>query len=197
MTSELLKSGTPDFKTIAARPQLSVLIKECGKTNILKAVYLMIRDFCNSLNVVRNMNEDQMIEAASFLIDECGNFRLEDYQIMFAMAKRGQLGKIMDRVDIQTISVFLDEFWRIRHSYGQRQQDEYYSDNFQQRPEEGNYVPQEIVAEAMRNFRLQLEEKNRIDEEEEQRLRDERIRESQEKIVKFFGDNKLNVNALK
>jgi hypothetical protein len=42
-------------------------------------------DFCSSINVLRNMNEDQMIEAAAMLIAECGNFRLEDYVMMFSM----------------------------------------------------------------------------------------------------------------
>ncbi|MBK7885497.1 MAG: hypothetical protein IPJ81_18160 [Chitinophagaceae bacterium] len=74
----------------------------------------MIKDFCSSLNVVRNMNEDQMIEAAAMLLDECENFRLEDYMIMFSMAKRGELVKIMDRIDLQVITAMLDEYFTRR-----------------------------------------------------------------------------------
>ena len=64
-----------------------------------------------------------MIESASMLIDECGNFRLQDYTMMFTMAKRGQLVKIRDRIDISVITQLLDEYWKRRNFAGMKLQE--------------------------------------------------------------------------
>lgn len=61
------------------------------------------------------MNEEQMIEAASMLIDECSNFRLEDYVMMFQMAKRGELFDVHDRIDLQVVTRMLDTYWEKRN----------------------------------------------------------------------------------
>jgi len=109
--SGLMPAGKPEFLELVKYPKIVDLVKEHGRGKILKVLFLMVKDFCSSMNVVRNMNEDQMIETASMLIDEADNFRLEDYTMFFTMAKRGMLGKIYDRIDGQVISEFLDEYW--------------------------------------------------------------------------------------
>jgi hypothetical protein len=111
ITGELMPAGKPQFLQVIKYPMINQIIQIEGKRKMLAVLVLMVKDFCSSLNVVRNMNEDQMIETASMLLDECGNFRLEDYLMMFSMAKRGDLVKIMDRVDIQLVSNILDEYW--------------------------------------------------------------------------------------
>jgi hypothetical protein len=116
LTSILMPAGNPTYLDMIKYPMIRDLISDHGKKTMLKVVYLLIRDFCNSLNVVRNMNEDQMIEAAAMLIDECSNFRLEDYAIMFSMGKRGELLKIYDRIDISVITQMLDEYWKRRNA---------------------------------------------------------------------------------
>lgn len=115
MVSDLMPAGNPAFLSMIKYPMIRNLISEHGKKTMLKVLFLLIRDFCNSINVVRNMNQDQMIEAAAVLIDECDNFRLEDYTIMFSMAKRGGLVKILDRIDISVITQMLDEYWKRRN----------------------------------------------------------------------------------
>lgn len=67
------------------------------------------------------MTEDQMIEAAAMLINECGNFRIEDYVMMFSMAKKGELVKIFDRVDIQLVTAIMDEYWQRRYHAGSKE----------------------------------------------------------------------------
>lgn len=109
--STLMPKGVPNFLDVVKYPKIEVLISDLGKSKMLKVIFLMVKDFCSSMNVVRNMNEDQMIEAAAMLIDECGNFRLEDYVMMFQLGKRGELVKIMDRIDLQVITAMLDEYW--------------------------------------------------------------------------------------
>src|SRR4051794_36752898 len=88
LVSDLMPGGKPTYLEVIKYPMIKILVVELGKKRIVKVLLLLIKDFCNSVNVVRNMNEDQMIEAAAMLMDECDNFRLEDYAMMFSMAKR-------------------------------------------------------------------------------------------------------------
>lgn len=125
MTSELMPKGKPSFLEVVKYPMISQLVQTEGRRKMLAVLVLLVKDFCTSLNVVRNMNEDQMIEAASMLLDECGNFRMEDYLMMFAMAKKGALDvKILDRIDIQVIAQILDDYWKHRHRAGKKAQEE-------------------------------------------------------------------------
>lgn len=110
IVSGLMPAGRADYLAVVKYPAIAKLKETQGKKNIIKAVFLLVKDFCDSMNVVRNMNEEQMIEAAAMLTDECGTFRLEDYLAMFAMAKRGKLVKIYDRIDMQVISGIVDAY---------------------------------------------------------------------------------------
>jgi hypothetical protein len=116
--NDLMPAGVPNFLDVVKYPKISELIVSHGHAAVLLMVSVLVRDFCGSLNVVRNMNEDQIIEAASMLVSECGNFRLEDYTMMFSMAKKGELVKIMDRIDQQVITSILDEYWKKRNIAG-------------------------------------------------------------------------------
>ena len=111
LTSELMPAGVPSFLEIVKYPMIRDLIAEIGKKKMLAILVLLVKDFCSSINVIRNMNEDQMIEAGAMLLDECVNFRLEDYVMMFSLAKRGQLIKILDRIDLQLIGEMMDKYW--------------------------------------------------------------------------------------
>jgi hypothetical protein len=111
ITRQLMPAGKPAFLEVVKYPMIRVLAEQHGRKLLMAVLVMAVKDFCASLNVVRNMNEDQMIEAAAMLLDECGNFRLEDYVMMFTMAKRGQLIKIYDRLDLQVIGLMMDEYW--------------------------------------------------------------------------------------
>ncbi len=111
VVSDLMPAGKPDFLQVVKYPKIVDLVKDYGRGKMQKILFLMVKDFCSSTNVVRNMNEEQMIEAAAMLIDEADNFRLEDYTMFFSMAKRGMLIKIYDRINLQIISDMLDEYW--------------------------------------------------------------------------------------
>lgn len=121
--SEMMPHGKPAYLDVIKYPMISQLIEKEGKKKMLGILVLIVKNFCSSLNVVRNMSEDQMIESAVMLMDECGNFRLEDYMMMFAMAKKGDLVKIMDRVDINMITLILDEYWKRRENAAHGAQD--------------------------------------------------------------------------
>lgn len=117
---ELMPQGKPNFLTVVDFTMIRVLKTSEQSGNLHKVIFLLVKDFCNSMNVVRNMNEDGMIEAAGMLLDECDNFRLEDYAMMFQMAKRGELFDIHDRIDLQVITAILDEYWIRRKEAGEK-----------------------------------------------------------------------------
>lgn len=125
MTNQLMPEGRPQYLSVVKYPTIRSLIEQVGRKKMLAILVLMVKDFCSSVNVVRNMNEDQMIEVGSMLLEECGNFRMEDYVMMFNIAKRGGFSevKIMDRVDIQLISSIMDAYWQRRSIAGQQQLD--------------------------------------------------------------------------
>jgi hypothetical protein len=118
IASDLMPEGKPTYLEVIRYPKIRDLVQQTGKPTMLKALFLLVKDFCGSLNVVRNMNENQMIECAAMLFDECGNFRLEDYVMMFKMAKQGQLVKIRDRIDMEVVSEIMDEYWLRRKRAG-------------------------------------------------------------------------------
>ena len=165
-TSELMPQGVPNYIEVIKYPTITKLCQEHGKKSLRMAISLLVRDLCNSLNVVRNMNEDQIIEAAAMLLDECGDFRLEDYVMMFSLAKRGQLVNIMDRIDIDTIGKMLDVYWQKRYQEGQRAQEQ------QIRGYENNLRKIEAEARAERS-RVPATEKEKILKEKEDAQQDE------------------------
>lgn len=155
-------------------------------------LFLLVQDFCMSFGVVRNMNEDQMIECADILLDECDNFRMEDYVMMFAMAKRDKLGvKIMDRLDIQVISQIHNAYSELRYEAGERLQQKDYNEaearfnNPMAFPDQKQIEAPEgsiDATEYLRNWRLDAEREIR----EEQRRKDEEMRARRDKDAKAF-----------
>lgn len=117
--NELMPEGNPDYISVCKYEPIRNIVLRIGKKKMLALIVIIVKDFCASLNVVRNMNEDQMIEAGAMLLEECGNFRIEDYVIMFSMAKRGKLIKIYDRMDMQIITQIMDEYWIKRSRAGE------------------------------------------------------------------------------
>lgn len=114
ITKMLMPGGKPKYLEVRQYPAISELQAEYGDSTIQKVLFLMVQDFCLSLNMAHNMNEDQMIETASMMLDECDTFRIEDYQIMFAQAKRGDLVEFKHQCDISTISQIMDKYYEQR-----------------------------------------------------------------------------------
>lgn len=183
ITRDLMPGGQPQFKNIVHYTPLVRMIEAVGYTDMMKLVFLMVQDLCNSFNVVRNMNEDQMIEAAGMLLDECGDFRLEDYQIMFTLGKRGQLVRIMDRIDINIISAMMDAYYDMRRIAGQQIQEQQFRDKDNQYNDRRVPAPGTPEEQAMSdNFSKLAQtltawkaEDDKVQEEEKARKRKEQI----------------------
>lgn len=184
--AELMPQGKPNYAILRNYRPLPALINQFGRKCITKAVFMLVKQFCGSLNLVRNMNEDQMIEAAAMLVEEAGTFRLEDYLVMFAMAKKGELGKILDRMDIQVIMTMLDEYWRRRNEAGKRLQEEVSTQPLAQLSSPP--ADPAKVSAALRSF-IDEFAKKRQDEEKEEIYRLEKIRQRQRDVLKNNQNN--------
>lgn len=112
--AELMPAGKPAYLEMIKYPTITQVIADIGEPATLLMISILIKDFCASVNVSRNMNEDQILEAALMLLNERGNFRMEDYTVMFAMASRGELVKIYERVDLSVITEIADAYYARR-----------------------------------------------------------------------------------
>lgn len=186
ITSELMPKGAPNLTGVIKYPTIDRLGQEVGKKGVLLMILTLVRDYCNSLNVVRNMNEDQMLETASMLLDECDNFRLEDYVMMFSMAKRGEFVKVYDHVDINLVGEIMDAYWLIRNAAGKRAQEEEYK-SYEDKLKDISRNPadltqkeedqkQEIVGQ-MKILADNMKSMVGVEERESQEQRDQRIKE--------------------
>lgn len=113
-----MPGGKPDFAASFKGSRIDRMVLDMGYGSVQKLMFLLVRDFCESFNVVRNMNENQIIECAAMLIDNADNLRIEDYAMFFAGAKKGDYGKVMDHIDAQVINSMLDDFLLYRDQMG-------------------------------------------------------------------------------
>jgi len=183
-TKHLMPAGVPAFNIIRERPTIAVLAKEMGEVDVAKVLYLMVKNFCDSFNVVRNMTVPQMVESASLLLDECGDFRIEDYHVMFTMAKRGGLIDIRDRIDVSMIGRLMDEYFKYRNEEGKKIQEREFSsaDNSYN----SKYVPPIAEDEAAASARFSEVVKRLTDHvrelnEEERKIAQQKEAEAAEK----------------
>lgn len=120
MNMEIMPNGQPDFEGMRNYPSLQTYKGGQQEADIMNSIFLIIKGFCESMNVKAGMTPEQIIECAGILFNDCGNYRLEDYYTMFEMAKRGKLGTVYERLDIEVISKMKDAYDSIRFVEGQK-----------------------------------------------------------------------------
>ena len=113
---ELMPHGEPNYASLIECSSLKEIIKSIGLPEIQTLVMTLVKNFCHSLNLVRNMSQSQVIACTLYLVDECRDFRMEDYLIMFTMAERGKLGDVFDHMDIEVIGTIHQEYLRHRQA---------------------------------------------------------------------------------
>lgn len=88
-----------------------------GLDNIHRVMIVLLTSFNNSLNLIRPMSSDQIVECAYELVmtTEEDQLSMEDYVLFFKGAREGKYGKILDRLDHQTIFTMLEEYREARH----------------------------------------------------------------------------------
>lgn len=182
-----MPAGKPDLIGVVKYPTIAQHLETVPRKNIRAVLFFLVNDFCKSVNVVRNMTEDQMIDTASFLLDECGNYRIEDYVMMFTMAKRGQLVKILDRVDIQIVGQLRDAYDCMRYNAGERHREEQLKMIGREVPilHEDEDEKSRRFDEAMNNFKKMVEE-----EKHEQEIK------RKEKLKTIHDNNKKRIEEI-
>lgn len=148
--------GLPNFNIIIHKPAIKLLIDNGQKKEVSTLLTLLLKKFCNSFNVVRNMNNEQILDCVHFLIDECGNFRIEDYILMFNMGKLGKLGKILDRVDISVIAMMKENYEQLTSKDFQEAMTK--PKQISPPNEEVKYVDPELVVNAFKDLIAKMEE---------------------------------------
>lgn len=105
---ELIENGYPNFhKIISKGTQISILKKDKGIQFLATVLGLLIADFQKSFNLIRPMNEEQVANLSIDLINDYWSYRFEDFVAFFQLAKKGVYGKILDRMDSNTIQSML------------------------------------------------------------------------------------------
>lgn len=105
--------------------RLPMLVSKLGKKEIYSILVAMVGVFNNSLNLIRPMNAEQVADCALDLLETSqeDNLSLEDLTLFFEGAKKGQYGKILDRLDQQTIFELLENYREQRWQALQRYRD--------------------------------------------------------------------------
>lgn len=126
LSSALMPKGKPDFLQITAARTINNLLekKEIEKRGDVRTLLsALINDFCKSFNFAhgKNLNEVQTVEVAAIYLDEVEDFSIEDFVLMFSMAKRGLIKDgdkdiIFDRIDIPILlkikSIYTQTRWQ-------------------------------------------------------------------------------------
>lgn len=88
-----------------------------GFENIHKLVGAMLTAFNESLNLIRPMSPDQIFDCSHDLVmtTQEDQLSVEDFVLFFKGAKEGKYGRILDRLDSQTIFAMLEEYREQRH----------------------------------------------------------------------------------
>lgn len=112
--------GIVNFEKILAislHSRIPNLTHVYGVEMIHKILAALLTSFQNDLNLIRPMSAEQ-IESCSFdlvMTTEEDQLGVEDYVLFFKGAREGKYGKILDRLDQQTIFSLLEEYRQQRH----------------------------------------------------------------------------------
>lgn len=115
-----LNRGGVDFEKVLAismHSRIPNLTHVYGTEMIHKILAALLTSFQNDLNLIRPMSAEQ-IESCSLelvMTTEEDQLSIEDYVLFFKGAKEGKYGRILDRMDQQTIFTLLEEYRQQRH----------------------------------------------------------------------------------
>lgn len=115
-----------DLLSIPVKDRLPGLVEEYGKEKIHGLLIVLLTDFVNSFNLIRPMTADQIVTCAFDLIDTSYEdyLSIEDFTLFFQGAKSAKYGKILDRMDEQTVFELFENYRQQRHEIYLREKEE-------------------------------------------------------------------------
>lgn len=113
------RSAVQFDKVLAIPPESRIpnLTHVYGFEAVHKILAVLLTKFNNSLNLVRPMSADQVRDCSFEMVmtTEEDFLSIEDYMLFFKGAKEGKYGRILDRMDHQTVFALLEEYRQERH----------------------------------------------------------------------------------
>jgi hypothetical protein len=122
-------AGSVDFTKVLAislHGRIPNLTHVYGYEAIHKLIAALLKAFNDSMNLIRPMTDEQIFDASEALVmtTEEDQLSIEDYVLFFKGAREGKYGKILDRLDQQTVFTMLEEYRDQRHKQFVRIKDE-------------------------------------------------------------------------
>jgi hypothetical protein len=120
ITRQYMTAGSVDFTkvlSISLHGRIPNLTHVYGYEAIHKIVAALLKAFNDSMNLIRPMTDEQIFDCSEALVmtTEEDQLSIEDYVLFFKGAKEGKYGKILDRLDQQTVFSMLEEYRQERH----------------------------------------------------------------------------------
>lgn len=122
-----------------------------GYQAIHTIIAALLKKFNDSLNLIRPMTDEQIFDCSEAMVmtTEEDQLSIEDYVLFFKGAKEGKYGKILDRLDQQTIFTMLEEYRQERHQQfvriKQERETEFKSMGATERTNEPNPIAESMV----------------------------------------------------
>lgn len=120
--------GVIDFEkvlSIDAFARVPNLTHVYGFEMIHKLVAVLLTQFNNSMNLIRPLTGEQVVEISEALVmtAEEDQLSMEDLVLFFKGAREGKYGKIYDRLDQQMVFQILEEYRQQRHEAYRRSEE--------------------------------------------------------------------------
>lgn len=122
----------PNYLELLKTPDRIVALEEIiGLPTLGKIIMAEIARFQLAFNVARPMNAQQIALCAESIITSAAEdyLSLEDLLVFFTNARRGDYGKIYERLDEQIIFQLLEQYREERHRFYTNYQDEQHVKN--------------------------------------------------------------------
>lgn len=120
ITRQYVQAGQIQFDkvlSISLHARIPNLTHVYGYEAIHKIVAALLKSFNDSMNLIRPMTDEQIFDCSEALVmtTEEDQLSIEDYVLFFKGAKEGKYGKVLDRMDQQTVFSMLEEYRQERH----------------------------------------------------------------------------------
>lgn len=117
VSAELIEIAVKtNFEVATTAPKVSVLLGTIGEDTLLKLIVVIIKQFCDSLNVPA-MTAMQIFECAKEYITTYPLNSVKDLILCLRKAKKGEYGQIYNRLDQATIFTFITKYEEERSQY--------------------------------------------------------------------------------
>lgn len=115
-SSALQVSSNPALQALSSSSvSLATVKKTNGEDAQLAVVVKLINQVVMSFNIGKNMNANQILDAAKEIISDYYFLKIEELKTCFEMGRKGKFGKVYDRVDLMILCEWLAKYDELRN----------------------------------------------------------------------------------